>query len=63
MGFGVGRRAGSTEQIGDERAGRQAREKKKLRKKEERREKRERERERERNKIGNVCLTKEEREV
>ena len=61
MGFGVGRRAGSTEQIGDERAGRQAREKKKLRKKEERREKRERERER--NKIGNVCLTKEEREV
>ena len=63
MGFGVGRRAGSTEQIGDERAGRQAREEKKLRKKEERREKRERERERERNKIGNVCLTKEEREV
>ena len=59
MGFGVGRRAGSTEQIGDERAGRQAREKKKLRKKEETREKRERER----NKIGNVCLTKEEREV
>ena len=58
MGFGVGRRAGSTEQIGDERVGRQAREKKKLRKKEERRE-----RERERNKIGNVCLTKEEREV
>ena len=59
MGFGVGRRAGSTEQIGDERVGRQAREKKKLRKKEETREKRERER----NKIGNVCLTKEEREV
>ena len=60
MGFGVGRRAGSTEQIGDERVGRQAREKKKLRKKEE---KRERERERERKKIENVCLTKEEREV
>ena len=60
MGFGVGRRAGSTEQIGDERAGRQAREKKKLRKKEERREARERERERERE--NSKCLFNERRE-
>ena len=63
MGLGVGRRAGSVEQIGDEGAGRRAREKKKI--EEERRKKRserERERERERKKIGNVCLTKEERE-
>ena len=43
------------EQIGDERAGRQAREKKNLRKKEERREAGERERK------GNVCLMSEGR--
>ena len=58
MGLGVGRRAGSVEQIGDEGAGRRAREKKKLRKKEERREAREREREKENRK----CLFNERRE-
>ena len=62
--MGDGAWGGSAEQIGDERvgrrvegAGRRAREKKKLRKKGERREARERER------IGNVYLIGEEREL
>ena len=49
--------AGELRDEGDEGAGRRAREKKKLRKKEERREAGERE------KIGNVYLMREEREV
>ena len=56
--LGNGAWSGSTEQVGDERASWQAREKKKiLRKKEERREVGERERK------GTVCLMREEREV